>query len=167
MKKQIFLFLAICLISMSCGPDDDQVITSPTTSTTVTKKQEHNSKQFNDEVALYSQKELDRLAESRNRPEKVSRSKSTTTIARPRPRVQGDIWGALARCESGGNPRAVSSTGRYRGAFQFSIATWQGIGETGDPIDYSYEHQLAAAKRLQARSGWGQWPRCSRRLGLI
>ena len=27
--------------------------------------------------------------------------------------------------------------------------------------------QLQAAKRLQARSGWGQWPSCARRLGLL
>jgi hypothetical protein len=25
---------------------------------------------------------------------------------------------------------------------------------------------LAVAKRLQARSGWGQWPVCARKMGL-
>ena len=93
-------------------------------------------------------------------------ARSAPRVTEPRPAVSGDIWAALARCESGGNPRAVSKGGTYRGAFQFSLSTWRGIGESGDPIDHSYEHQLAAAKRLQARSGWGQWPVCSRRLGL-
>jgi hypothetical protein len=84
-----------------------------------------------------------------------------------RPRPTGDVWWALGNCESGNNPKAVSSTGKYRGAFQFSIATWQGIGYAGDPIDHSYATQLEAAKKLQARSGWGQWPSCARKLGLI
>ena len=91
-------------------------------------------------------------------------------VSRSAPRVRpasGDVWAALARCESGGNPRAVSSTGKYRGAFQFSIATWQSLGFGGDPIDHSYEVQLQAAQKLQARSGWGQWPSCARKLGLI
>lgn len=85
----------------------------------------------------------------------------------PRPRVNGDVWGALARCESGGNPRAVSSTGKYFGAFQFSLSTWQSLGYSGNPIDHPYETQLAAAQKLQARSGWGQWPVCARKLGLL
>ena len=37
---------------------------------------------------------------------------------------------------------------------------------SGNPVDYDYGTQLAAAQRLQARSGWGQWPHCARRLGL-
>src|SRR3954447_1955950 len=31
----------------------------------------------------------------------------------------------IAQCESGGNPAAVSSGGRYRGKYQFSRATWR------------------------------------------
>ena len=100
-----------------------------------------------------------------------------TTTERPKPRVSrsaprttvrptGDIWWQLALCESGGDPRAVSSSGTYRGAFQFSLRTWRSVGMAGDPIQFDYETQLIAAKRLQARSGWGQWPSCSRQLGL-
>jgi hypothetical protein len=77
-----------------------------------------------------------------------------------------DTWAALARCESSGNPSARSGNGRYSGAFQFSDATWQGLGYEGRAADHPYGVQLEAAKRLQARSGWGQWPRCARRLGL-
>lgn len=77
----------------------------------------------------------------------------------------GDVWWALAVCESGGNPTTNTGNGFY-GAFQFMLSTWHGIGEDGYPHDYSYEHQRAAAQRLQARSGWGQWPACSASLGL-
>ena len=90
--------------------------------------------------------------------------------AAPRParvRPSGDVWGALAACESGGNPAAHGGGGRYHGAFQFSLATWRSLGYGGDPHEHPYSVQLEAAQRLQARSGWGQWPRCARRLGLI
>lgn len=81
-----------------------------------------------------------------------------------RPVVGGDIWRALANCESAlGND---SRSGKYHGYFQFSLATWQSVGGTGDPHTYSYEEQLHFAQILQARSGWGQWPVCSRKLGL-
>jgi hypothetical protein len=76
------------------------------------------------------------------------------------------VWSALAACESGGNPQARSANGRYFGAFQFSVATWQSLGYDGNPADHPYATQLQAAQRLQARAGWDQWPRCSRRLGL-
>jgi hypothetical protein len=100
------------------------------------------------------------------RPVRASRS-----AARPRPAgapvaVGGDVWGALARCESGGNPRAVGGGGRYFGAFQFSLGSWRSLGYAGNPVDHPYGTQLEAAQRLQARSGWGQWPHCARKLGL-
>lgn len=106
---------------------------------------------------------------------RLTTTTARTSRSRPRPAGAnasappagtGDTWARLAQCESGGNPRAVSSSGTYRGAFQFSLATWRSVGMSGDPIDHSYGEQLAAAQRLQARSGWGQWPHCSRKLGL-
>ena len=73
-------------------------------------------------------------------------------------------WPALARCESGGNPRAVSSTGKYRGLYQFSLATWRSVGGQGDPIDNSAGEQTYRAKVLYNRSGAGQWPHCGKHL---
>ena len=70
---------------------------------------------------------------------------------------------ALAQCESGGNAQAVGGGGRYYGAFQFSLETWRSLGYSGKPTDYSYETQKAAAQRLVKRSGWSQFPSCSRR----
>jgi hypothetical protein len=87
-----------------------------------------------------------------------------------RPRYTGpitdDVFIRLSWCEAGGRADAVSRSGKYFGAFQFSLPTWHAMGMAGSPIDYPYEVQLETAKRLQARSGWGQWPVCSRKLGL-
>jgi hypothetical protein len=77
----------------------------------------------------------------------------------------GDVWAELRQCESGGNYAENTGNGYY-GAYQFSLGTWQGIGHSGYPSDASAAEQDAAAQELQARSGWGQWPACSRRLGL-
>ena len=74
----------------------------------------------------------------------------------------GDVWAALANCESHGNPSAVGGGGRYFGAFQFSLSTWHSLGYSGNPVDYPYATQLEAAQRLVARSGWGQFPVCGR-----
>jgi uncharacterized protein YabE (DUF348 family) len=73
-------------------------------------------------------------------------------------------WPALARCESGGNPRAVSSTGKYRGLYQFSYATWRSVGGSGDPAAASPDEQTYRAKVLYNRSGAGQWPHCGKYL---
>jgi resuscitation-promoting factor RpfB len=96
-------------------------------------------------------------------PAKASRQATRRRYAGP---VTDDVWAALSRCEAGGRPNAVSRSGKYYGAFQFSLSTWHNVGMSGSPIDYPYEVQLEAAKRLQAHSGWGQWPVCSRKLGL-
>lgn len=78
----------------------------------------------------------------------------------------GDIWWALGNCESHNNPQAVGGGGRYFGAFQFALTTWHSLGYAGNPVDYPYATQLEAAQRLVARSGWGQFPVCSRRIGM-
>lgn len=75
----------------------------------------------------------------------------------------GDVWGALARCESGNRNDGGAP---FFGFFQFSASTWRSMGHTGTADQYPYDVQLEAAQRLQARSGWGQWPACSRKLGL-
>ncbi len=73
-------------------------------------------------------------------------------------------WAALARCESGGRADAVSSTGKYHGLYQFSVATWQAVGGSGLPSQASAEEQTARAKMLYNRSGAGQWPHCGKNL---
>ena len=100
------------------------------------------------------------------KPKPVVRQQSQTASG---PRTStgsagGLNWAALAQCESGGNPRATNPTGKYRGLYQFSIATWQGVGGQGDPIDSSSSEQTYRAMLLYNRSGAGQWPECGSRL---
>jgi Transglycosylase-like domain len=71
----------------------------------------------------------------------------------------------LAQCESGGNYTENTGNGFY-GAYQFSQATWTGLGFPGEPDQEPPAMQDQAAEELQARSGWGQWPACSAALGL-
>lgn len=103
--------------------------------------------------------------------EPVTRVLRVGTAARPAPVsgavVTGDVWGALAQCESGGNPQAVSSNGLYYGLYQFSLPTWRAMGGAGLPSDASADEQTQRAQALQARSGWGQWPACAAKLGLL
>jgi uncharacterized protein YabE (DUF348 family) len=75
------------------------------------------------------------------------------TKARP---SDGLNWAALARCESGGDPRAVNPAGYY-GLYQFSLSTWASVGGSGNPINASPAEQTARAQTLFARGGAGQW----------
>lgn len=71
-------------------------------------------------------------------------------------RSGGLNWAALARCESGGNPRAVNPNGHY-GLYQFSMQTWAGVGGSGNPANASVAEQNRRAQILYDRSGAGQW----------
>src|SRR4051812_39203345 len=59
----------------------------------------------------------------------------------------------IAECESGGDPRAVSAGGRYRGKYQFDRATWQRWGGTGDPAKASEATQDRIALKLYKARG--------------
>jgi muramidase (phage lysozyme) len=75
------------------------------------------------------------------------------------------VWARLRHCESGGRYDINTGNG-YFGAYQFLVSTWNRLGYPGYPHEASPAMQDEAAQKLQARSGWGQWPACSRRLGL-
>lgn len=109
---------------------------------------------------------------SRPLPANVLAPPVAATAARkttPRPAAaavpSGGVWDRLAQCESGGN-WAINTGNGYYGGLQFSLATWRGVGGSGLPSDASREEQIARGQALQARSGWGQWPECSAKLGL-
>jgi hypothetical protein len=67
----------------------------------------------------------------------------------------------IARCESGGDPAAVSADGRYRGKYQFSRATWRAMGGTGDPAAAPEAEQDRRAAELLRREGTSPWPNCA------
>jgi Transglycosylase-like domain len=105
-------------------------------------------------------------------PTTTTRSTTTTTTAptttRPAaPPAPGDgIWDRLAKCEASGNWAANTGNGFY-GGLQFTQGSWESVGGTGRPQDASRETQIEMGKRLQANQGWGAWPACSAKLGLI
>jgi hypothetical protein len=91
-----------------------------------------------------------------------------TASRAPRPsragdRVTGLNWRALARCESGGNPRAVNPAGYY-GLYQFNTGTWRSVGGRGLPSRASRGEQTHRAQTLFRRSGSSPWPHCGVRL---
>jgi peptidoglycan hydrolase-like protein with peptidoglycan-binding domain len=67
----------------------------------------------------------------------------------------------IAECESGGNPRAISPGGTYRGKYQFSRATWQHLGGTGDPAAAPEWLQDRLALKLYRLRGTAPWPNCA------
>ncbi len=105
------------------------------------------------------------LVGTKNRPApQVQASTSSGSTSSHSASADGLNWAALARCESGGNPRAVNPSGRYFGLYQFSTATWQAVGGAGNPADASSGEQTYRAQILYRRSGAGQWPVCGRNL---
>jgi hypothetical protein len=79
---------------------------------------------------------------------------------------EGSVWDRLAQCEAGGN-WSINTGNGYYGGLQFSASSWRAVGGEGLPHQHSRETQIEMGKRLQARQGWGAWPSCARRLGLL
>lgn len=73
----------------------------------------------------------------------------------------GDVLEAIAQCESGGDPTAVSPSGQYRGKYQFDRATWKSLGGKGDPAAAPERRQDKLAAKLYARAGTTPWPNCA------
>jgi hypothetical protein len=100
------------------------------------------------------------------RTSRSSRRVAPRPVAAPTPApAAGDVWGRLRQCESGGRYDINTGNGYY-GAYQFLVSTWNRLGYPGYPHQAAPQVQDEAAQKLQARSGWGQWPACSRRIGV-
>jgi peptidoglycan hydrolase-like protein with peptidoglycan-binding domain len=92
-------------------------------------------------------------------------SRPSSRASRSAPRgTSGLDWAALARCESSGNPRVVSSSGRYFGLYQFDLPTWRSVGGTGVPNQASAAEQTYRAQLLYSQRGRQPWPYCGRYL---
>ncbi len=85
-------------------------------------------------------------------------------VDRSRPQGRTLNWHALALCESSDNPNAVSTTGRFRGLYQFDLGTWRGVGGSGDPARASRAEQTFRAQLLYMARGVQPWPECGWRL---
>jgi muramidase (phage lysozyme) len=78
---------------------------------------------------------------------------------------------SLRHCESTDNYAAVSASGRYRGAYQFSQSTWNRVAASHfpwlvdtDPATVEPWWQDAMARALWSESGASSWPQCGRNL---
>lgn len=76
------------------------------------------------------------------------------------------VWDQLAACESGGN-WAINTGNGYYGGLQFSLSSWRGVGGSGYPHQASKAEQIKRAEILRSSGGWGHWPACAAKLGLI
>ncbi|GAB3445905.1 transglycosylase family protein [Actinophytocola sediminis] len=82
----------------------------------------------------------------------------------------GEVWDALAQCESTGNWAANTGNGYY-GGLQFSPGTWDANGGeqyAPDAHQATREQQIAIATKVRDGAGgsYGAWPHCSGELGL-
>lgn len=92
------------------------------------------------------------------------RALGVTRRARSAPSVkpgEATVLARIAECESGGDPTAVSASGRYRGKYQFSRRTWRTVGGKGDPAAAPEKEQDRRAAMLMRRSGRSPWPNCA------
>lgn len=71
----------------------------------------------------------------------------------------GGELAAIRLCESGGDYTADTGNGFY-GAYQFTQASWEAVGGTGNPAAASPAEQDRRAAALLARSGAASWPVC-------
>jgi hypothetical protein len=107
--------------------------------------------------------EAERAEAERVAAERAAARRSTVTTS-----SGNGVWDQLAQCESSGNWSMNSGNG-FTGGLQFMTSTWlaQGGGKYA-PAAYlaTREQQIEIAERTLASGGWGQWPGCSRKLGL-
>jgi hypothetical protein len=74
--------------------------------------------------------------------------------------VSPSALAAIAACESGGDPTALSADGSYRGKYQFDYGTWESVGGSGDPAAAPEPEQDYRAALLYSRAGSSPWPIC-------
>ena len=102
---------------------------------------------------------------------------TTTRVAVPQYRnttpADQNVWDQLAQCETGGNWSANTGNG-FGGGLQFAHtarwSTWNAYGgnqHAPHPWEASREQQIEVATQVLNTSGWGAWPGCARKLGLI
>lgn len=100
---------------------------------------------------------------------KPAESKSESKKKTATPKSVSGAWSALAKCESGGN-WSINTGNGYYGGLQFSASSWRAVGGTKYaplPHQATPQEQVAAAEKLRASGGWGHWPACARKLGLL
>ena len=88
--------------------------------------------------------------------------------ASPAHAATGNVWDAVAKCESGGN-WSINTGNGYYGGLQFNHSTWLAYGGgsyASNANQATKSEQITVAKRTLAVQGPGAWPVCSVRAGL-
>lgn len=101
------------------------------------------------------------------KPAQNSSNNTTTTVNLS---DRADVWDELAQCESGGRWDYPPVSGGFSGGIMFHIGTWRAMGGTNYAPDAhlaTREQQIEIAERVLQSSGWGAWPGCARRMGLL
>lgn len=78
------------------------------------------------------------------------------------------MFDKLAECESGGDWH-INTGNSYYGGIQFDHNVFLSVGgaEFAPRADLATrEEQIILGKRLKDKSGWGNWPSCSAKLGF-
>jgi len=85
--------------------------------------------------------------------------------------VSDDGLARLRACESNGRYDVVSSSGSYRGAYQFHRGTWNSVASRHypelhgqDPARAGSFDQDRMARALWAEQGRSPWPHCGKRV---
>ena len=73
-------------------------------------------------------------------------------------------WAELRHCEASGNYSVTNFSGKYRGAYQFDVPTWESVGGTGDPAAATPAEQDLRAALLFQQRGSAPWPFCGQYL---
>lgn len=125
-------------------------------------------KKHNDHIANVRKKARIEALRQRELARVVVYTKPVQKLAVRTPATYGGstVWDRLAICESGGN-WAINTGNGYYGGLQFSLSSWRGVGGSGFPHQASRDEQIKRAEMLKSSGGFGHWPACSERLGLL
>jgi hypothetical protein len=143
-------------VALASAADGDQTEVESTTA---------NESQRTTPVDL-AQATVDRAAErvkekqEQIRQRRLERQEAAAAAAVPADTVASPELEAIAACESGGDPTAVSADGSYRGKYQFTYETWASVGGSGDPAAAPESEQDMRAQMLLEQSGSSPWPVC-------
>lgn len=112
--------------------------------------------------------------QARREAEESRRRTAVAASTQARSVPSGSVWDRLAECESHGEwdygPHSGWGSGIYEGGLQFHPRTWDAYKPAGYPeaaYQASREQQIVVGERVQADQGWGAWPACARKLGLL
>jgi resuscitation-promoting factor RpfB len=166
------------------GTPSQEVVT---TTTTTTPQVNYGAAEaaigaYEAQVAAYKQAQLDAFFAELQRQEaarkaqeaqKAEQARTAARAAQNAPQatsgVSGSVWDRLAQCETGGNWSHPTVSGGFSGGLMFHYATWNAYGGqtyASTASGATREQQIIVAEKILAAGGWGQWPGCSRKLGL-